>query len=46
MTDWVTPAAFSQSTVAGIGILQKALLNPMAEPDHVVILFELLGGPN
>jgi U3 small nucleolar RNA-associated protein 6 len=43
-TDWARLVAFSQSTVAGIRILQKALKQiPMAEPDHVMILLELLG---
>jgi hypothetical protein len=43
-TDWARLVAFSQSLVAGIVILQKALKQiPMAEPDHIVVLLELLG---
>jgi U3 small nucleolar RNA-associated protein 6 len=43
-TDWARLVAFSQSLVAGIGILQKGLKQiPMAEPDHIIVLLELLG---
>lgn len=43
-TDWARLVAFSESLVAGICILQKALKQiPMAEPDHIVILLEMLG---
>jgi tetratricopeptide (TPR) repeat protein len=43
-TDWARLVSFSQSVVAGISILEKALKQiPMAESDHMIVLLELLG---